>query len=147
MEEGVSSLFHVSIDFDTSHTFFPIIILCLLAILLVAIIVTSGIPLLRDVKSGKRRLSLFEKNLDKLRLFGSLLLLVGYFIAMDAVGRLFPNMGFGFLFMSIPFMFCTSLLYAHNIDRKKLILISLNSLVAPGLAWYVLGNLFNISLP
>jgi len=147
MEEGVSSLFHVSIDFEKSHTFFPIIILCLLAILLIAIVATSGIPLLRDVKSGKRKLSLFEKNFDKLRLFGSLLLLIVYFIAMDAVGRLFPNTGFGFLFMSIPFMFCTSLLYVHDIDRRKLILISLNSIVAPGVAWYVLGNLFNISLP
>ena len=147
MDEGVSSLFQVSIDFDRSHLFFPTIILWLLAILLAAIIVTSGIPLLRDVKSGKRKLSFFAENLDKFRLFGSLLLLLIYFIAMDAVGRLFPNMGFGFLFMSIPFMFCTSLLYVHDINRKKLILISLNSIVAPGVAWYVLGNLFNISLP
>lgn len=147
MNEGTSSMFQVLIDFDSSHTFFPIIILWLLAILVVMIAATHGRALLRDVKSGKRRLALLEQNFDRLRLFGSLALMVVYFVSMDMVGRLFPNMGFGFLFMSIPFMLCTSLLYVHDINRKKLILIGLNSLIAPGVAWYVLGYLFNITLP
>ncbi len=147
MQEGILSVFQVSIDFDESHLFFPIIILVLLAVVLLAILIRFGPSFLREIKNGTRKLSLFEENFDKFRLFGSLLLLVVYFIAMDAVGRLFPNMGFGFLFMSIPFMLLTSLLYVHNLDRKKMMLICVNSLVAPCIAWYVLGNMFNISLP
>ncbi|MCP4404011.1 MAG: tripartite tricarboxylate transporter [bacterium] len=147
MEESFSSFFQVSIDFSESHTFFPTIILWLLLILLAAIVIVFGIPLFRDVRSGKRRLAFFAENFDRLRLFGTLLLTVVYFIAMDAFGRLFPNMGFGFLFMSMPFMFFLSLLYAHDVDRKKLLIIGVNSLLAPGAAWYILGNLFNISLP
>jgi hypothetical protein len=63
------------------------------------------------------------------------------------VGRIFPNTGLGFLFVSIPFIFVLSLLYAHRVDRRKLVAISLNALIAPGVAWYVLAKLFNISLP
>lgn len=147
MEEGLFSFFQVSIDFNESHTFFPTIIFWLLLILLAAIAIVFGIPLLRDVRNGKRKLSFFAENSDKLRLFGTLLLSVVYFIAMDAVGALFPNMGFGFLFMSVPFMFFLSLLYVHDVGRKKLLIIGINSLLAPGAAWYILGNLFNISLP
>ena len=147
MEGGGSSLFQISIDFDQSHLFFPTIIFWLLLILLAAILIVFGIPFFRDLRSGKRKPSFFVENFDKLRLFGTLLLSVVYFITMDAVGMQFPSMGYGFLFVSMPFMFILSLLYAHNIDRKKLIVISVNSILAPGIAWYILGNLFNISLP
>ncbi len=147
MEEGVFSVFQISIDFDRSHLFFPTIIIGLLVIVLFAILIRFAPSFWHEVKNGTRKLSLLDENFDKFRLFGSLLLLLVYFIVMDVVGRLFPNMGFGFLFTSIPFMLFTSLLYVHNLDRKKMILIGVNSLVAPCIAWYVLGNVFNISLP
>jgi hypothetical protein len=35
----------------------------------------------------------------------------------------------------------------HNLDRKKLLLIGMNSIVSPCIAWYVLAEMFNISLP
>ncbi|PIE35753.1 tripartite tricarboxylate transporter [candidate division KSB3 bacterium] len=147
MEGGTPSFFQISIDFNESHTFFPMIILWILLILLAIITIVYGIPFFRDIRSGKRNPSFFVEQFDKLRLFGTLILAIVYFILMDAVGMLFPNMGFGFLFVSIPFMFVLSLLYAHNIDRKKLLVIGINSILAPCIAWYILGNLFNISLP
>ena len=147
MEGGNSSFFHIAIDFNESHTFFPTIILWILLILLAVITIIHGIPFFREIRSGKRTPSFFVEHYDRLRLFGTLFLSIVYFILMDAVGMLFPNMGFGFLFVSIPFMFVLSLLYTHDIDRKKLLVISVNAILAPCIAWYVLGNLFNISLP
>lgn len=147
MEGGSPSFFQISIDFSESHTFFPTIVLWLLLILFAAIVIIFGVPFFREIQNGKRKPSFFVENFDKLRLFGTLFLSIVYFITMDAVGSLFPNMGFGFLFVSMPFMCILSLLYAHDIDRKKLLFISVNSILAPSIAWYILGNLFNISLP
>ena len=147
MAKWFSSLLKVHIDFKTSHTLFPTIVVWVLLFLLVLIFLVHGIPYLRDLRSGKRRLTLGLAHLDKLRFFGTLVLTVAYFLLMDYVGRFFPNTGLGFLFVSIPFIFVLSLLYAHRVDRRKLVAISLNALIAPGVAWYVLAKLFNISLP
>jgi len=147
MARWFSSLLKVHIDFKTSHTLFPTIVICVLLFLLVLIFLVHGIPWLRDLRSGKRRLTLGLAQLDKLRFFGTLVLTVAYFLLMDYVGRFFPNTGLGFLFVSIPFIFVLSLLFAHRVDRRKLVAIGLNALIAPGVAWYVLAKLFNISLP
>jgi len=147
MAKWFSSLLKVHIDFKTSDTFFPTIVIWVLLSLLVLIFLVHGIPYLRDLRSGKRRLTLSLPHLDKLRFFGTLVLTVAYFLLMDYVGKFFPNTGLGFLFVSIPFIFVLSLLYAHRVDRRKLVAISLNALIAPGVAWYVLAKLFNISLP
>jgi putative tricarboxylic transport membrane protein len=147
MARWFSSLLKVHIDFKTSQTFFPTIVLWVLAFLLLLVFIVHGIPYLRDLRSGKRRLTLSLAHLDKLRFFGTLVLTVVYFLLMDYVGKFFPNTGLGFLFVSIPFIFVLSLLYTHGIDRRKLIAIALNAVVAPGVAWYVLAKLFNISLP
>jgi len=147
MAKWFSSLLKVHIDFKTSHTFFPTIVLWVLLFLLALIFLFHGIPWLRDLRSGKRRLALSLAHLDKLRFFGTLVLTVAYFLLMDRVGRFFPNTGLGFLLVSIPFIFLLSLLYSHAVDRRKLVAITLNALIAPGVAWYVLAKLFNISLP
>ena len=147
MTQWFSSLLKVHIDFKTSHTFFPTIVICVLLFLLALILLFHGIPFLRDLRSGKRRLTLRLGHLDKLRFFGTLVLTVAYFLLMDRVGRFFPNTGLGFLLVSIPFIFVLSLLYAHGVDLRKLFFITLNALIAPSVAWYVLAKLFNISLP
>lgn len=147
MENGLSSLFTVTINFKESHTFFPTIVIWVLLFLLLLIFLVHGVPYLRDLRSGKRKLTFTTAHMDKLRLIGTLVLTVAYFLLMDYVGRFFPNMGFGFLFVSIPFIFLLSLLYVHGCDRRKLLIIGLNALIAPGVAWYVLAQLFNISLP
>jgi hypothetical protein len=147
MAQWFSSLLKVHIDFKTSHTLFPTIVICVLLFLLVLIFLFHGIPFLRDLRAGRRRPTSGPVHLDTLRLFGTLVLTVAYFLLMDRVGRFFPNTGLGFLFVSIPFIFLLSLLYAHGVDRRKLLAITLNALIAPSVAWYVLAKLFNISLP
>jgi tellurite resistance protein TehA-like permease len=147
MGNGSSSLFEISIDFEQSHLFFPTIVMWILLLLLAVIFIVYGIPFIRAVGRREKTLSFSLKHFDKLRFVGTIILTIAYFLSMDYVGTFFPNMGLGFLLMSIPFMFLLSLLYVHNLDRKKFLLISLNSTISPGVAWYVLANIFNISLP
>lgn len=147
MESDVSQLFKVHIDFDQSHLFFPHIVEWVLLVLFVAILVIYGPGYVRDVRAGRKKLPFRGVPFDKLRFFGTLVLTIVYFQSMDVVGGFFPNEGLGFLFMSIPFMFILSLLYVHGVTRRKLVMIGLNALIAPGIAWYTLENLFNISLP
>ena len=66
---------------------------------------------------------------------------------MDYVGEYFPNTGLGFLFTSVVFIFVLSLLYVHGLNRHKWLVLSLNALIAPSVAWFVLAHLFNITLP
>lgn len=147
MDRGFLSLFEVSINFKQSHTFFPTLVLWVLLFLLLLIFLVHGIPYLRDLHSGRRTLSFSLAQVDKLRFAGTLVLTVAYFQLMDYVGTFFPNMGLGFLFVSIPFIFLLSRLYVTNMNRGKLLAISLNALIAPSIAWYVLAQLFNITLP
>ena len=111
------------------------------------IFLVNGIPYLRDVRSGKRTLSFSAKQLDKLRFGGTIVLTIAYFLSMEYVGEFFPNMGLGFLFTSIPFIFVLSLLYVHRFDRRKFLALTLNALIAPTMAWYVLAQMMNITLP
>jgi hypothetical protein len=147
MGDTASSILAVTIDFDQSHLFFPRIIMCLLLLLLAIIAVLYGRKFFQDIRAGRRHVRFFQENYDKIRLFGTIIGVVIYFVLMDYVGTLFPNTGLGFLLVSIPFMLFLSLLYVHDLDRKKTIIILLNSTIAPLTAWYILGNLFNITLP
>lgn len=147
MAASLSSLLEVSIDFEQSHLFFPRLVAITLLVLLVMIVAIYGRSFLAEVRSGQRSLAFFDAHSDKFRLFGTIGLTVAYFQLMDWVGSMFPNMGYGFLFVSMPFMFLMSLLYVHGLDKRKLTGIALNALIAPSVAWYVLANLFNISLP
>lgn len=147
MGDSVSNLLLIKIDFDQSHMFFPRIIMWLLLLLFLLIVILYGGQFLKDVRAGRRSLRFFEENYDKIRLFGTVVAVIIYFILMDYVGVLFPNTGLGFLLVSIPFMMCLSFLYVHDLNKKKTIIILLNSIIAPGAAWYMLGNLFNITLP
>ncbi len=144
---GSSSLFSVTVDFDKSHMFFPTIVIWFLVFLLILIAIIYGIPYLKAVSKGDKKISFSTAHIDKLRLLGTLFLTIVYFMSMDFVGGFFPNTGLGFLFMSMPFMFLLSLLYSHELNRGKLITIVLNAVISPSVAWYVLANIFNITLP
>lgn len=144
---GDSELFTVTIVFEQSHLFFPRIIHWVLLLLFLLILVFVGRPYLQAVKSGSRSLPFTEGQFDQFRFFGTLVLTVVYFVLMESVGEYFPNTGLGFLIVSIPYMFLLSLIYLHHRDRRHLVIISINSLVAPVVAWYVLARVFGITLP
>lgn len=147
METSSSSLLAIKVNFAESHMFFPTIIVWTLGFLLILIIIFNGIPYLRSLLSGERTINLSLENVDMLRLPGTLVLTVAYFLLMDYVGSFFPNMGYGFWFVSIPFIFFISILYVHDINRKKLVAITLNAILAPSIAWFLLAKMFSITLP
>ena len=132
----------VTIDYKTSHLFFPKIIITLMGLTFIAIVISH----IRDLP--KKCSSLFSLDLtNKGSVFISLFLIILYFFSMNFVGMSFPNKGYGFLFCSIPFMFCLSLVYNYQIHKKAIIALTANALITPCLAWYILGQLFGISLP
>lgn len=147
MEEGLFSFLSVSIDFERSHLFFPRIINWLMGILFALILIFKVRPFLADVRAGRKRLPFVHEDIDKPKLFGTIFLLVVYFYLMDVVGRMFPYTGYGFLFMSVIFVFLLSLLYLSERTRRNYVIITINALVAPLLAWFVFAKLFNITLP
>lgn len=147
MSQTLTSLLEVSIDFDQSHLFFPKLVVTLLAGMLLLIAVIHRARLVEIVRTRGAGLSFFEENADKFRLFSTLGLIVIYFVSMDYVGQLFPNTGLGFLFCSIAFVAALSLVYVHKVTRSVLLVIGCNALIAPLTVWYVLGSLFDITLP
>lgn len=147
MESGLSSLLSVSIDFETSHLFFPKIIHWILAVLFIAVLVTKVAPFLAAVKRGERTLPIVGESMDGFRFFGTLALIVVYFYLMAVVGDMFPYTGYGFLFVSMGFVLLMALLYMHEWTKKAVVAVVITAIVAPSLAWFVLAKLFNITLP
>ncbi|WP_404420564.1 tripartite tricarboxylate transporter TctB family protein [Thalassospira australica] len=137
------NLLKVTVDFDTSHIIFPTIIAVILGILFLAILVTRGRTIFASIGSGPW----WPVGIDHLRFFGTIAGTVLYFLAMPAVGDIYPNTGLGFYLCSIPYLFAMSVLYLHERGRKQLIIAGLNAVIAPSLVWYILSELFNISLP
>jgi hypothetical protein len=147
MASGLADLFKVHIDFQQSHLVFPTIMGWVLALLFAAIMAVYGPGLVRSIRGGKRSLSLRGISFDQFRFFATLALIIFYFQLMDVVGSFFPNQGLGFLFVSIPVMFGLSLLYVHGVTARKLVVMGLNAVILPSVAWYVLANLFRVTLP
>lgn len=147
MESGLSTLLSVSIDFETSHLFFPRIIHWIMAGLFALILVTKVAPFMAAVKRGERTMPIIGEVRDNFRFFGTLALIAAYFYFMAVVGDMFPYTGYGFLLVSMVFVLLMSLLYLHDWTKKALTIVVVNAIVAPSLAWFVLAKLFTITLP
>lgn len=145
MFDWLISLNMVTIDFGTSHQFFPRIIISLLLVLGGLIFLANFRPVMRAIRSG--RYQFFVRNADFFRLLLTLVLIPVYFWLMDAIGGIFPNMGLGFLLSSIPFVFLMSMLYCHERTSRNLTIITVNAVVAPTFVWAVLYHLFLVSMP
>ncbi|MBF7096631.1 tripartite tricarboxylate transporter TctB family protein [Alkalibacter sp. M17DMB] len=115
---------------------FPKIVLGILAILAV----TIGIQEFKKKKEckAKDKECFFMEGFDKLKLFGTLALFIGYIFAME---------WFSFLPASIVFMMLFNLLYAGWHSKKSIIVSAIISIVTPTLVWYIFGIVFNITLP
>ncbi|MHC1551544.1 tripartite tricarboxylate transporter TctB family protein [Phyllobacterium sp. K27] len=133
----------VSINFETSHLVFPMLVSILLAILLVAILATRWRTIWGAFTTGP----CWPAGIDHLRFFGTLALTVLYFLAMPEIGNVFPNEGYGFLIASMPFLFLISLLYLHQRTRRQTAIAAINAVIAPAVVWYLLSTVFNLTLP
>lgn len=136
----------LKINFADSHLFFPKIIITITLVLFIAMVI-KGLPnRIRQIKSGNRP-KFFEANYDKLKFYGTLILMGSYFKGMEIIGGFLPNTGYGFLISSIIFMFALSFLFVGKASKKQMIVLSLNSILTPALTWFLFGQMFGISLP
>ncbi|MDV6317443.1 tripartite tricarboxylate transporter TctB family protein [Chromohalobacter sp. HP20-39] len=147
MENGFLSLFDVSISFEQSHLFFPRIITWVLVVMLGVILIKERRAILPGLRKAGEAVFTKGGSFDRLRFFGTIVLTTVYFYSMYVVGRQFPNTGYGFLLMSIPFIFLLSLLYVEKRTRKNIAIISVTAVIAPLLVWFLLARLFGITLP
>ncbi|MGE4528740.1 MAG: tripartite tricarboxylate transporter TctB family protein [Rhodospirillaceae bacterium] len=137
----------VSINFEQSHLFFPHIVTGVLLGLLVLIAVLRGPAFIARLRASGVGVLMPAPGFDHVRFFGSLGLIVAYFVAMDFFSDFAPNTGLSFLFTSIVFMAALSLLYVHGLTRRKLWLIAACSAGLPFIAWYAFTTFFNLTLP
>lgn len=140
---NLSSPLSVTVDFKTSHLLFPTLVSVILALLLLAILVTRW----RLILAALTTPPYWPSGIDQPRFFGTIAITVIYFMTMPAVGDLFPNQGYGFLFTSMPFILAMSTLYMHERTRRRLIIAALNAVIAPTVVWYLLSTVFNLTLP
>ena len=143
---------------STSHQIFPPIIIGVLVFLAVIMLIQRA---LRCKKMGTpffnfKNYHFFEKNWDKIRLPGTLLLLVLYFPAMDLLGFLPASIIFIFLLnvlfvgigqlASIPVAFKTKRFWSNH-DFRSLLISLIISVVSSTLIWFLFGKMFKITLP
>ncbi|WP_110684820.1 tripartite tricarboxylate transporter TctB family protein [Salinicola aestuarinus] len=147
MESHWLSLFDVSIDFGQSNLFFPRIVTWILVVLLGVILLTRYRHVVPGIKNAGRVLAGRSGEFDRKRFFGTIVLTTIYFYMMGELSDVFPNTGYSFLICSIVFVLALSLLYIDHFSRRLLLIVVLNALIAPTLAWYVLAQLFRITLP
>ncbi|ASY63338.1 hypothetical protein SJ05684_c18960 [Sinorhizobium sojae CCBAU 05684] len=139
----MGGLTKVEIDFATSHLIFPTLIGIILLILGVVLLIIRRREVLG---AGTMWRDTFER-MDKLRFFGTLLLTVLYFVLMVPVGELWPNTGMGFLLCSIPFVALTGILFTHDRRLSKLVPMLIVAVIAPLLTWWLLSEIFVLTLP
>lgn len=128
----------INIVYSTEHWIMPTIVMIILAVLLVAIIVTEGRG---RVKAGGKFFEkpgrFFVENCDHLKLWGTLVLFVGYIICLDIIGFTVTSMIFVFLF---------NILYA-GVEKKSLITSAILAVVSSLVISIMFGVVFNITLP
>lgn len=139
----MGSLTHVTIDFDTSHLIFPILIGCILGLLGLAILVRDR----RAILGAGGHWGQIMGQMDKPRFIGTLVLTVIYFSAMVPVGDLWPNTGLGFLICSIPLVAATGLMFMRDRSLGKAVPLLIVAVVAPTLVWWLFTDLFALTLP
>lgn len=139
----MGDLTKVTIDFQTSHLLFPIIIGCVLAVLGLAIIIRER----RQIAGAGAHWRTIFAQMNKVQFLGTLALTLVYFSLMVPVGNVWPNTGLGFLFCSIPFVFLAGLLFMHNRSAQPVLVLAAVSLCIPSLIWWLFTEVFFLTLP
>lgn len=128
----------INVVYSTEHWIMPIIVMGILAILLVAVIVTEGRA---RVQAGKPFFAkpgrFFKENYDKLKLFGTLVLFAAYIFCLDIIG---------FTVTSLIFVFLFNVLYT-GFGKKQMIMSAVITVIAVLLISVLFGVVFNITLP
>lgn len=143
----LDALFQVQIDFAQSHEVFPRIIQWLLVGFGLTILIKRFALIRASVSRFLGNLPPSQWRFDVPRLFGTLALTLIYFIALEPVGRFWPNTGAGFVICSVVFCFALARLLAHDMTPRKWIAIAFTSVVGTGALWFVFNQIFRVTLP
>ncbi len=128
----------IQVVYSTQHWIVPRIVMAIIAILLIAIIVTEGTARVKAggsffVKPGR----FFIEGCDHIKLWGTLVLFIAYIFCLDIIG---------FTVTSIIFVFLFNVLYAGT-EKKSLILSVVLAVVSSVVISVLFGVVFNITLP
>lgn len=128
----------INVVYSTEHWIVPIAVMVILAILLVAIVVTEGMA---RVKAGGKFFEkpgrFFIENCDYVKVFGTLVLFAAYIVCLNIIGFTVTSMIFVFLF---------NVLYAGT-EKKSLIISVVLAIVSALIISVLFGVVFNITLP
>ena len=119
----------IHIVYSTQHWIVPKIVIGILIVFLAAIIITEGMA---RVKAGEPFF-----NCDYVKLFGTLILFIGYIACLNVIG---------FTITSIIFVFLFNVLYAGTAPKSLLISI-LIAVISSVVIAVMFGVIFNITLP
>lgn len=128
----------IQVVYSTQHWIVPRIIMGVLAVLLLAVIVSEGTA---RVKAGGTFLAkpgkFFIEGCDHLKLWGSLILFAAYIYCLDLIG---------FTVTSVVFVFLFNILYA-GVSKKSLLISIALSVASTAVISVLFGVVFNITLP
>ena len=142
--QQVQEFLRQSLKIRNLHLFFPKVIGCICAILLVIIIIQR---LIRCIRTGTPFINLksyhfFDEGCDKLKLFGSLALTIGYLIALPVLH---------FVNASMIFIFLFGVLFDYNREKgfsfMSVLISAIIAVAGSWLTWYLFFQIFNITLP
>lgn len=126
---------------STSHLIFPPIILGILIFLLVIMFIQRTIKCKKNNERifDYKNYTFFQKNWDKLKLIGTLVLFILYIKSM---------LIFGFLLSSIVFISLFNILFVGIQNNKKSLInsVAISSGFSVGI-WFLFGYVFQITLP
>lgn len=139
----MDNLARVSIDFESSHLVFPILVAIVLTLLGLAILIRDRARIAAAGAYWRR----IWVDMDKPRFLGTLALTLAYFSLMVPVGDLWPNTGLGFLICSIPYVLLTGVLFMHERNLRKVVPVAVIAVVAPTFVWWLFTYPFFLTLP
>ena len=137
----MGDLFKINVVYSTQHWIFPSIIIGVLVILGIIVVAVEGMG---RVKAGKGFITkpgrFFEVNYDKVKFWGTIALLILYFLLLPVIG---------FTVCSIIFVFLFNTLFGgkEHLNAKYILNSVIISVVATLIISILFGTVFNISLP
>lgn len=136
----MSDFFKVKIVYSQSHTVFPKIIFVILIIFAVILLIQSLMKAKKENRSfldfkGKK---FFIEKYDKLKFYGTIVLLILYILSLNLLG---------FLPASIIFISLFNIMYAGKKEPKSIAISIGISIIESLLIWFIFGYLFEVTLP
>lgn len=134
----MKDFFTIEMTYSNYHLIFPRIIIGILIAIGAVLLITNLVKRWKEGALTRFRFKFFMDYYDKVKFYGTILLLIMYAVTMTWIG---------FVPSSILFMILITLLYIGNIHKKSIVVSITNSLATTIVIWYVFGQLFDITLP